>query len=48
MVLVSGCVVAAALLWARRRTSHGVTTLLLFTMFALLTAVSVLWSIAPD
>jgi hypothetical protein len=48
MVLVSGCIVAAALLWARSRTSHGMTTLLLFTMLALLTAVSVLWSIAPD
>jgi O-Antigen ligase/Tetratricopeptide repeat len=48
MVLVSGLVVAAALLWSPRRTSHGVTTLLLFTMFALLTAVSVLWSIAPE
>jgi hypothetical protein len=48
MVLVSGGLVAAAFLWGRRTTSHGVTTLLLFTMFALLTAVSVLWSIAPE
>jgi hypothetical protein len=48
MVLVSGCVVAAAFLWRRRNTSHGVTTLLLFTMLAFLTAVSVLWSIAPE
>ena len=48
MVLVSGCVVAVAFLWRRRNTSHGVTTLLLFTMLAFLTAVSVLWSIAPE
>jgi len=48
MVVVSGCVVAAALLWGRRSTSHGVTTLLLFTMLAFLTAISVLWSIAPE
>jgi O-Antigen ligase len=48
MVAVSGCIVAAVFLWGRSRTSHGITTLLVFTMFALLTAVSVLWSIAPE
>jgi hypothetical protein len=48
MVLASASIVAAAVLWGHSRTSHGVTTLLLFTMLAFLTAVSVLWSIAPD
>jgi len=48
MVLVSGCIVAAAVMWGRRSTSHGVTTLLLFTMLAFLTAISLLWSIAPE
>ena len=48
MVAVSGCIVAAVFLWGRSRTSHGITTLLVFTMFALLTAVSLLWSIAPE
>jgi len=48
IVLVSGLIVAAVFLWGRRRTSHGVTTLLLFTLLAFLTAVSVLWSITPE
>ena len=48
MVLVSGLVLAAAFLWGRTSTSHGVTTLLLFTVLAFLTALSVLWSIAPE
>ena len=48
IVLASGCIVAGALLWGQRRTSYGVTTLLLFTLLAFLTAVSVLWSITPE
>jgi MFS family permease len=48
MVVVSGCVVAAAVLWGRPSASHGLTTLLLFTLLAFLTALSVLWSIAPE
>ncbi len=48
MVAVSAAVVAAAFLWGRAGAIEGVTTLLLFALFALLTAVSVLWSIAPE
>ena len=45
MVLASGAVVAAAFLWGRAGTIHGMTTLLLFALLAFLTAVSILWSI---
>jgi hypothetical protein len=48
IVIAAGLIVAAAFLWGRSSTSHGVTTLLLFTLFAFLTALSVLWSIAPE
>ena len=48
IVIAAGLVVAAALLWGRSTTSAGITTLLLFTLFAFLTALSVLWSIAPE
>jgi O-antigen ligase/polysaccharide polymerase Wzy-like membrane protein len=48
IVLVSGCIVAAAFLWGHRSTSYGVTTLLFFTLLAFLTAASVLWSITPE
>ena len=48
IVIAAGFVVAAALLWGRSSTSAGMTTLLLFTLFAFLTALSVLWSIAPE
>ncbi len=48
IVIAAGFVVAAALLWGRSTTSAGITTLLLFTLFAFLTALSVLWSIAPE
>src|SRR6185436_8264323 len=48
IVVVSGCIVAAAFLWGRRSASYGMTTLLLFTLLAFLTAVSVLWSITPE
>ena len=48
IVIAAGLVVAAAFLWGRSSTRHGVTTLLLFTLFAFLIALSVLWSIAPE
>ena len=48
LVLVSGAVIAAAFIWGRRGAIQGVTTLLLFALLALLTAVSVLWSISPE
>ena len=48
LVIVSGIVIAAAFLWGPRGAIQGVTTLLLFALLALLTAVSVLWSISPE
>jgi O-antigen ligase/polysaccharide polymerase Wzy-like membrane protein len=48
LVLVSGVVIAAAFLWARAGAIHGMTTLLLFSLLALFTAASVLWSIVPE
>jgi hypothetical protein len=48
LMLASGLAVAAAILWGRARGNHGATTLLLFTLLAFLTALSVLWSIAPE
>ena len=48
MVLAGGAVVAAAVLWGRAGALHGVTTLLLFALLAVLTALSVLWSIVPE
>ena len=48
LVLASGLVIAAAFLWARPGPIRGTTTLLLFALFALITAASVLWSIVPE
>jgi hypothetical protein len=48
MVIFSGLVIAAAFLWGRAGAIQGVTTILLFALLAFLTAVSVLWSIAPE
>jgi MFS family permease len=48
MVLASGAVIAAAFLWGRAGTIHGMTTLLMFALLAFLTAVSILWSIVPE
>jgi hypothetical protein len=48
LVLGSGIVIAAAFVWGRPGAIHGVTTLLLFALLAVLTAVSVLWSISPE
>ena len=48
LIVVSGLVIAAAFVWGRRGAIQGVTTILLFALLAVLTAVSVLWSIAPE
>src|SRR5215212_8416607 len=48
MVLASGAVIAAAFLWGRSGAIHGMTTMLLFALFAFLTALSILWSIVPE
>jgi hypothetical protein len=48
LILVGALVVAATLLWSRPGPMHGRTTVLLFALFALLTAISVLWSISPE
>jgi hypothetical protein len=48
MVLASGAVIAAAFLWGRSGSAHGMTTLLLFALLAFITAVSILWSIVPE
>ena len=48
MVLASGAVIAATFLWGRTGAIHGMTTLLLFSLLAFLTAVSILWSIVPE
>ena len=48
MVAAGAGVMAAAFLWSRSGAIHGVTTVLLFALLALLTAVSVLWSISPE
>jgi len=48
MVAVGGLVIAAAFLWGRAGGTRGITTLLLFALLAFLTALSVLWSIAPE
>jgi MFS family permease len=48
MVLASAAVIAAAFLWGRAGTIHGMTTLLMFALLAFLTAVSILWSIVPE
>jgi MFS family permease len=48
MVFASGAVIAAAFLWGRAGSPHGMTTLLLFALLAFLTAASILWSIVPE
>ena len=48
MVLASAAVVAAAFLWGRAGAIHGMTPLVLFALLAFLTALSILWSIAPE
>ena len=47
VVVACGGVAAVSILWGRQGAIQGVTTLLLFALLAFLTALSVLWSIAP-
>jgi O-Antigen ligase len=48
VVLAGAAVIAAALLWGRRGSLDGATSLLAFAALASLTALSVLWSIVPE
>jgi hypothetical protein len=48
MVLVGAGVIAAAILWGRRGPLHGATSLVLFAALAVLTSLSVLWSVVPE
>ena len=48
MVIAGTLVVAAALLWGRRGPLYGATSLVMFGFLALLTSLSVLWSIVPE
>ncbi len=48
LVLGGAVVIAAALLWGRRGPLYGATSLLLFAALAVLTSLSLLWSVAPE
>jgi O-Antigen ligase len=48
VVIAGALVVAAAVLWGRRGPLFGATTLVMFGLLALLTSMSILWSIAPE
>jgi hypothetical protein len=48
MVLVSGVVIVAGVLWGRRGPLYGATSLVLFAALAGLTALSVIWSQVPE
>jgi tetratricopeptide (TPR) repeat protein len=48
MVLVSGVVIVAGVLWGRRGPVYGATALVLFAAVAALTALSVVWAQVPD
>jgi hypothetical protein len=48
VVIAGSLVVAAALLWGRRAPLYGATSLAMFGLLALLTSLSVLWSIVPE
>jgi O-antigen ligase len=48
LILVGAVVLAITFLWGRPGRPHGRTTVLLFALLALLTALSVLWSISPE
>jgi hypothetical protein len=48
VVMAGALVVAAALLWGRRAPLYGATSLAMFGLLALLTSLSVLWSIVPE
>ena len=48
MILGGVAVIAAAILWGRRGPLYGGTSLLLFAALAVLTSLSVLWSVVPE
>jgi hypothetical protein len=48
MVLLSGLVIAAGVMWGRRGPIYGGTTLVLFAAVAALTALSVVWAQVPE
>ena len=48
LILAGAAVLAVTFLWSAPGRPHGRTTVLLFALFALLTALSVLWSISPE
>ena len=48
LILVGAAVLAVTFLWSRSGRPHGRTTVLLFALLALLTSLSVLWSISPE
>ena len=48
LILVGAGVLAVTFVWSRPGRPHGRTTVLLFALLALLTALSVLWSISPE
>jgi O-Antigen ligase len=48
MVLGGAAVIAAAILWGPRGQLYGGTSLLLFAALAVLTSLSVLWSVVPE
>ncbi|HZC14666.1 MAG TPA: O-antigen ligase family protein, partial [Thermoleophilaceae bacterium] len=47
-VLGGGAVIAAAVMWGRRGPIHGATSLVLLAALAVLTSLSVLWSVVPE
>ena len=48
LVAAGGIAIAVSFVWGRPGATRGVTTLLLFALLSFLTALSVLWSIAPE
>jgi hypothetical protein len=48
LILVGAAVLAVTFLWSRPGRPHGRTTVILFALLALLTSLSVLWSISPE
>ncbi|HEX6652046.1 MAG TPA: O-antigen ligase family protein [Thermoleophilaceae bacterium] len=48
LILVGAAVLAVTFLWSRPGHPYGRTTVILFALLALLTSLSVLWSISPE
>ena len=48
VIMVGAVLLAMTFLWSRSGRPHGRTTVLLFALLALLTSLSVLWSISPE